>query len=264
MIDADRIRGVLLGLALGDALGSPVDGMSHQNIRTHVRGVKGLDTPGPRGPASPGIHTARARELAAVLDGDAAHKRALLAGLSGAAGAACAAPAGVTAAERGLDDTSLVELLSEILGSTDAECLAAAVGQARAVALALAADEIDGERFLGAVADAAGAVPGGTRVPAAVRALIRHVDETPLDLHDSSGGTGDCPDTAFPFAVAMFAREPALVEATLLSSINVGGATAAVGAIVGALVGAFNGAGAFPAAWRDAVPAVAIDGDVAR
>jgi ADP-ribosylglycohydrolase len=262
MLDPDRIAGVLLGLAVGESLGSPVDGMSHQNIRTHVRGVKGLDTSGPRGPASPGIHTARARVLAEVLEGTAADERGLLTGLSGAGGAACAAPAGVVAAERGLHDAALAALLREALGSTDAECLSAAVAQARAVSLALAADGIDGGRFLGAVAEAARAVPGATRVPAAVRALAGHLDETPLDLHDSAGGTGDDPATAFPFGVAMFAREPGLVEATLLSAVNVGGATAAVGAILGGLLGAFRGAAALPRAWRDAV-ADAVGGDTA-
>jgi ADP-ribosylglycohydrolase len=88
------------------------------------------------------------------------------------------------------------------------------------------------------------------RVPAAVLALSDHLDDTPLDLHDRAGGTGDAPEHAFPFAVAMFAREPALVEATLLSAVNVGGAAAAVGSIAGALLGAFNGWSAFPDAWR--------------
>jgi ADP-ribosylglycohydrolase len=49
----------------------------------------------------------------------------------------------------------------------------------------------------------------------------------------------------------MFARNPALVEATLLSAVNVGGAASAVGAMTGALLGAFNGWSAFPAEWRE-------------
>ena len=31
----DRVRGCLLGLAVGDALGAPLEGLSPQQIRTH-------------------------------------------------------------------------------------------------------------------------------------------------------------------------------------------------------------------------------------
>src|SRR5690606_14691231 len=41
MLDRDRILGALLGTAVGDALGMPVDGLSHQNIRTYYKGIKG-------------------------------------------------------------------------------------------------------------------------------------------------------------------------------------------------------------------------------
>jgi ADP-ribosylglycohydrolase len=88
------------------------------------------------------------------------------------------------------------------------------------------------------------------RVSSALRDLALYLDDTPLDLQDRCNGTGDRADEAFPFAVAMAAREPTLVEATLLSAVNVGGAAAAVGAMTGALLGAFNGWSAFPAEWR--------------
>src|SRR5690606_40679496 len=69
----------------------------------------------------------------------------------------------------------------------------------------------------------------GVSTPVADRlwALEPYLDETPLDLQDRCDGTGDAADEAFPFAVAMFARNPALVEATLLSAVNVGGAASA-------------------------------------
>jgi len=38
----DKFRGALLGGALGEAMGIPVDGLSHQNIRTYYKGVKTL------------------------------------------------------------------------------------------------------------------------------------------------------------------------------------------------------------------------------
>ena len=66
-------------------------------------------------------------------------------------------------------------------------------------------------------------------------------------------GTGSAADEAFPFAVAMVARGPHLVEPTLLAAVNVGGDAAAVGACVGACVGALHGAQALPSAWLDAL-----------
>jgi len=267
MLDNDRIRGVLAGLAIGDALGAPVHGMSHQNVRTHYRGIKGPVADARRADHASGQgtdHTRRALALARALGApaDADALRVTIAeaapGTAGVAGAACAAPAGVVAARRGLDDAALTALLAGWLGPLVAspEALSAATGQARAVALALAADpaSLDGPAFIHSVAAAATA-SGGAAVPARLLALADHLDETPLDLHDRAGGTGGAPDEAFPFAVAMFARAPALVEATLLSAINVGGAASAVGAMAGALLGAFNGAGAFPAEWSEAVEA---------
>ncbi len=40
MIDRDIVRGALLGTAVGDALGMPVEGLSHQNVRTYYKGIK--------------------------------------------------------------------------------------------------------------------------------------------------------------------------------------------------------------------------------
>ena len=46
----DRVRGCLLGLAVGDALGAPLEGLSPQQIKTHygrvtnyVDGVAGVE-----------------------------------------------------------------------------------------------------------------------------------------------------------------------------------------------------------------------------
>ncbi|PEN13379.1 hypothetical protein CRI94_08610 [Longibacter salinarum] len=36
----DRILGTCLGTAVGDALGMPIEGISHQNVRTYYKGVK--------------------------------------------------------------------------------------------------------------------------------------------------------------------------------------------------------------------------------
>src|SRR5690606_15821429 len=39
-MNRDRALGALLGAAVGDALGMPVDGLSHQNVRLYYKGVK--------------------------------------------------------------------------------------------------------------------------------------------------------------------------------------------------------------------------------
>lgn len=88
--------------------------------------------------------------------------------------------------------------------------------------------------------------------PAArLRRLADHLVAFPLDLQDLCGGTDGRADEAWPFAVAMLARNPMLAEATILPAVNVGGAASAVGSLVGSLVGALHGWQALPADWRD-------------
>ena len=136
--------------------------------------------------------------------------------------------------------------------------LAAGFGQAFAVRSLLlhTSQDLDGPTFFRAVAEmtdwAEGQLGQPSPSPAArLHALADHLDDFPLDLQDRCGGTGPAADEAWPFAVAMVARDPLLLEATVLPAINVGGAASAVGACVGALVGALHGWQAFPADWRE-------------
>ena len=39
-VSSDSIVGTLLGTAVGDALGMPIEGLSHQNVRTYYKGIK--------------------------------------------------------------------------------------------------------------------------------------------------------------------------------------------------------------------------------
>ncbi len=87
------------------------------------------------------------------------------------------------------------------------------------------------------------------RLAAGLAALDGHLDLFPLDLYDLVVGAGPLVEEAWPFALAMFARGPHLIEATLLSAVNVGGAAPAVGALVGGLLGALHGPAVFPAGW---------------
>ena len=278
----DRLVATILGSALGDALGMPVEGLSHQNVRTYYKGVKGLVGDDKRGDLGAGQWTAdtqRARAitralaagspdspeevrqaLAAELPPDAELRRGGVVSPS-SAGAAAAAPLGVQARLRGLAGLAGARWASRLLAGIDPHPAAAVAAAAQTAAIkeclgkdpaavsgaalmnAATAAARDGERLLGA----------DDRVSSRLAKLSGHLAETPLDLQDLCNGTGAAADEAFPFALAMVARSPELVEATLLSAVNVGGDASAVGACVGALVGALHGTAAFPDGWLDAV-----------
>ncbi len=277
----DRAVGALLGAAVGDALGMPVDGLSHQNVRTYYRGVKGLHADTHRRDLDAGqgtAHTQRASALARALAVTA--EPAALADAFGAeldalvlrrnaprfseqpdcGAATAAAPLGLWWAATDATDERAFDLITAVLGVTHAHpaALAAAFGQAFAVRTLLvhAPDELDGVAFFRAVTEktawAEEKLGGASPSPAArLQRLADHLDAFPLDLQDLCDGTGDQADEAWPFTVAMVARNPLLLEATVLPAVNVGGAASAVGSLVGSLVGALHGWQAFPADWRE-------------
>ena len=275
----DRLVGALLGSAVGDALGMPVEGLSHQNVRTYYKGVKELRADEKRGDLGVGQWTAdtqRARALARALatgapdspdevraalqlpDDDA--RRGAVVSPSSAL-AACAAPLGVQARLRGLKDLASARWAALLLRDVDPSPVAhvAAAAQVAAVRTCLDKDPgaVSGPQILdaarSAALDAERLLGADDRVSKRLGAVAAHLDETPLDLQDVCNGTGSAADEAFPFAVAMVARGPHLVEPTLLAAVNVGGDAAAVGACVGACVGALHGAQALPSAWLDAL-----------
>src|SRR5690606_22668914 len=161
------------------------------------------------------------------------------------------------------DDDEALGWVAQVLSDRPPAARAAAYGHAFAVRVALvsALEPADGPVLLEDVAEevrvAEAELGAGEAVSRRLHALALHLGETPLDLQDRCDGTGPAADEAFPFALAMFARNPTLVEATLLSAVNVGGAASAVGAMAGALLGANNGWGAFPPAWREGLEDVA-------
>ncbi|MGB3545078.1 ADP-ribosylglycohydrolase family protein, partial [Rubrivirga sp.] len=66
----DRLVGTIIGSALGDALGMPVEGLSHQNVRTYYKGIKELRADEKRSDLEAGQWTAdtqRARSLMRAL-----------------------------------------------------------------------------------------------------------------------------------------------------------------------------------------------------
>lgn len=275
-MNRDRVLGALLGTAVGDALGMPIDGLSHQNVRTYYKGIKGYRADEHRRDLSAGqwtAHTQRTfalvRALAATPAGAATAKphpglipdvRRVSAPVSPVAAATAAAPFGVWwRAREGEWGPMLTSISSAFRAvSTEASARAAAFGQAVAIRALLGSDagSLDGIAFFADIIDATAwaedQLGGASPSPAArLRLLADHLDDFPLDLQDLCDGTGPAADEAWPFAVAMVARNPELLESTILPAINVGGAASAIGACVGALVGALHGWAAFPAEWRE-------------
>jgi ADP-ribosyl-[dinitrogen reductase] hydrolase len=278
MIDPDRALGALLGAAVGDALGMPITGLSHQNVRTYYKGIKVYRADEHRRDLGAGqwtAHTQRTFALVRVLtaaphDLLAANRRIRgeLAALDlrreesdvsvpTSAFAACAAPLGLVWAAQGMARTEallwVTTLGLPVVGRR--RSLAAGFGQAYAVGEALSLPgDLNGPSFLTKlrhrIEQAEDRHGGDHSVSRRLGDLVPHLDEFPLDLQDRCNGTGSAADEAFPFAVAMFARNPDLVEATLLAALNAGGDASAIGAITGALLGAYNGWSAFPAEWR--------------
>ncbi len=278
----DRLAGALLGSAIGDALGMPVEGLSHQNVRTYYRGIKEMRADEKRQDLAAGQWTAdtqRARLLtrtlatttadspeearvafhAALKDLEPDLRRGAVTVRPSSACAACAAPLGVQARLRGLGTLAMARWAGLLLSPVDpspAAHVAAAV-QAAAVQACLGRDAVTGPALMttaiGAARDAERLLGADARVSTRLQALAGQLTSFPLDLQDACNGTGSSADEALPFAIAMVARSPELVEPTVLAAVNVGGDASAVGAMVGAMVGAIHGASALPSAWLDAL-----------
>ncbi len=304
----DRMLGALMGTAVGDALGMPVEGLSHTNVRTYYKGIQQYEPDRHRRDLEAGQWTddtqftfalaealtdwlqatahpnrfeaALAERLSAAYVallpqarrwGPTSHTaiRRLAAGTpwteAGDAvhpsnGAAMrAAPLGVWWAVLEVPFTQALAFIRAVLEITHRHptALVAGFGQAFAIAevLRIPPEAFNPQAFWTRLIDAvleAEAELGDTSAACSRRLalLTDHLRDFPLDLQDLCHGTSARADESWPFAVAMFARNPDLLEATLLSAINVGGDADTVGAMVGALLGARHGWHAFPDAWR--------------
>lgn len=301
----DKIIGTLLGTAVGDALGMPIEGLSHQNVRTYYKGIKEYRADDQRGDLGKGQWTddtqftfavARALIEAELMDEwpeEAAHEYVglmddarrwgpttqaavdrLAEGMSleeagdaeqSTDGAAMrAAPLGAWWAATDASRDEALAAIQPVLAVTHRHpaALAAGVGQAFAVQAALnqTVDGFEQDYFwseLITMTEWAESQLGGDdkSVSTRLHQLAGHLDEFPLDLRDLCGGASVRADEAWPFAMAMFARAPHLIENTLLSAINVGGDADTTGAMLGALLGALHGWSAFPDEWRDGLEA---------
>ncbi len=310
----DRMLGALLGTAVGDALGMPVEGLSHTNVRTYYRGIKQYEPDRHRRDLAAGqwtddtqftfaltealtdwlrttdhpdrFDTALGARLAAAYvalrprarrwgptsrtaierlaqgipwteAGDATHPS------NGAA--MRAAPLGLWWATVAVPLEQALPFLQAVFGLTHRHptALVAGIGQAFAVAEVLRTPPeafeptVFWQRLLDLVLQTEAALGDASAACShRLQLLADHLHDFPLDLQDLCHGTSTRADESWPFAVAMFARNPDLLEATLLSAINVGGDADTVGAMVGALLGARHGWAAFPEAWRSGLEAV--------
>lgn len=299
----DTCLGTLLGTAVGDALGMPVEGLSHQNIRTYYKGIKEYRDDDKRGDFSAGqwtddtqftfavarvVATARpnqwpsevAAEYTALQDKarrwgpttTAAIKRLatgtppLEAGSTERPtdGAAMrAAPLGLWWSVADVDRDAAFPAITNILRVTHAHpaSLAAGWGQAAATRYCTThpLDTFDRTNFWAHLVDttawAEQKLGDDTRVSDRLKRLSDQLREFPLDIRDECNGAGIAADEAWPFAVAMVARAPTLLENTLLSGINVGGDADTTGAMMGALLGTLHGWDAFPTEWKKGLEA---------
>jgi len=300
-VSSDRVLGSLMGTAVGDALGMPIEGLSHQNVRTYYKGIKEYREDDQRGDLEAGQWTddtqmtfALVRALTRTPDSSRWPETAAEAYLdlrdearrwgqttTGAVerladgippeeagspdrdsdGAAMrAAPLGAWWALNEVSHKEAFSAIRSVLAVTHRHpaALAAGWGQAVAVYTMLRLDGVeafDRSSFWATLIDqttwAEEQLDGDHRVSDRLRALEDSVDSFPLDLRDTCDGVGVRADEAWPFACAMVARRPHLLENTLLSGINVGGDADTTGAMMGAQLGALHGWSGFPAEWHD-------------
>src|SRR5690606_4205463 len=133
----DRALGALLGAAGGDALGMPVDGLSHQNVRLYYKGGRGHTADEERRDLGAGPGTAHTRHLRALtrllsdagpaadrqrserfvnglerqLEGTALRRAAPAPWGERAAASACAVPFGIWSWARGSSDEDVATLI---------------------------------------------------------------------------------------------------------------------------------------------------------
>ncbi|HYE57162.1 MAG TPA: ADP-ribosylglycohydrolase family protein, partial [Rhodothermales bacterium] len=239
----------LLGAAIGDALAMPIAGLSHQNVRLFYRGIKGYTADEKRGGAAGTGTEITARLLALASAVPRAAFDEIRAPADETAGAAATA-----AALARCDDNEASVWLARLTPRGPARAAAHVQHRTLQRLSHTSPETFDTDAFWETLRwdthAAEGAFGSDGRLAARLDALTGHLHLFPLDLQDLCNGTGDAPDEAWPFALAMFARGPQLVEATLLSAINVGGAAHVVGALVGSLLGALHGAQPRPpSAW---------------
>jgi ADP-ribosyl-[dinitrogen reductase] hydrolase len=302
-VSKDRIVGALMGTAVGDALGMPIEGLSHQNVRTYYKGIKEYRDDDQRGDLDAGQWTDDTQMTFALVralteaespdDWPAAGAEAYVELYNGperrrwgrtstaaierlmegtpptesgtpdrdSNGAAMrAAPLGVWWAAADVDRDEAFAAIRPVLSVTHRHPAALAAGWGQTVAVRTLLQLETPEAFdrttfwtslIEDVTWAEDRLGDDHRVSERLRRLDGIIDSFPLDLRDACDKVGVRADEAWPFAAAMVARRPHLLENTLLSGINVGGDADTTGAMMGAMLGALHGWTAFPDEWHE-------------
>ncbi len=176
-----------------------------------------------------------------------------------------AAPLGVWWALRDVGRPEAFAAVRPVLAVTHRHPAALVAGWGQVVAvrrlLGETPETVERTAFWGQLLDATrwaeAQLDGDDRVSRRLERLTGQLDGFPLDLRDACDGVGVWADEAWPYACAMVARRPHLLENTLLSGINVGGDADTTGAMMGAMLGALHGWAAFPDEWKEGLEAAA-------
>lgn len=281
----ERLRGTLIGTAVGDALGLPAEGLGPARIRRLWHGDWRMRLVFGRGLLSDDTeHTfAVAQALAAHPDDAALFQRALAArlrwwflalpaGVGLATARACIklclsfspAKSGVFSAGNGpamrsaligvffyADPAQRIEFVRAATRLTHTDPKAETAAQAVAAAAACAANGASRDEFIGALPTFS-SEPEWSRAVGLLRAHLAASDST-ADFANALGLGGGVTGYAFhtvPVALFAWLRHPGDFAAALTSALACGGDTDTVGAIVGGIAGAALGADAIPAQWK--------------
>ena len=276
----DRFAGCLVGVAVGDALGMPVEGFSEREIRQNFGKIADFIAAPSRnlksGQVTDDTHLTIAIAESILETGDfdpeiAARKfvewlkdpvgagtgclnacKKMKEGIpwyeAGTNSAGCGAAMRV--APLGLYYYDKPELMinhvqiSAQITHKDPRAVAGAVAVALAVSMALAAEEINKENFLSRIIDA-------TRpISDPFAESVRNVQNA-MGLFDI--GTTSMAIHTVPAALYCFLRSPNNFTSSVLRAVNAGGDTDSIAAITGAISGAFNGINAIPLHWQEGV-----------
>jgi len=286
----DRFKGTLVGCAVGDALGAPVEGMGAAAIAdAYGRVTDFIDARFGSGRVTDDTEMTIVLAQAILELGkfDSEHTAfkfggwiaASDAGLKEARGVGMACqtacrslsedpgkPSGVDSAGCGAamraspvglryfhDRKALFRAAVDqaLLTHTDPRAVAGSVAVASAVAAGITDEgDLDRAGFAGKIARAVERVDIPTSVK--IAGLSDYLDASPAEGFTYTG-TGGIASETVPAAIFAFLRSPYDFEETVVTAVNAGGDTDSIGAIAGAISGSFNGLGAIPARWRDNV-----------
>lgn len=287
----DSFKGALLGCAVGDALGAPVEGMTAADIAAGYGRVTGfIDARFGAGRVTDDTQmtVALAQSIIEIGRFDLEHaafkfgrwmessdngvKEARGVGLASAT--ACrriyqgAGPeesgvlsAGCGAAMRvgpvglfyhnDMESARRSAVAQGMLTHTDPEALAGAAAVAFAVAAGVN-QAVELDRLELVRRVAAFVASINGAMAAKVEGLSGYLDADPRDGFSYTGTGGYVMETV-PGALFAFLRSPYDFEETVLAAVNAGGDTDSLGAIAGAVSGAFNGATGIPEVLKDGV-----------